>query len=76
VNRHAGLVDGDLLKVGAAVTVDLCVEVREQTSLQKRVVGEVDTSDNVADLVLQTSQYKKAWTQKDVLTITCSVSAK
>lgn len=52
VDGHTGLVDGDLLEVGAAVTVQLGVEVGEETALEQRVVCEVDTADHVAGLEL------------------------
>lgn len=45
--RH---VDGQLLKVGAAVPVQLGVEVREKTALQQRVFGKVDAAHDVAGL--------------------------
>ena len=43
-------VDGQLLKVGAAVTVDLGVEIGEETPLQQRILGKVDAADDVAGL--------------------------
>lgn len=52
VDGHNGTVDGELLKVGTAVTAQLGVEVREDAALQKRVLGEVDAADNVAGLEL------------------------
>lgn len=52
VDRGDGTVDGELLEVGPAVTAELSIEVREDTSLQQRVFGEVDTADNVAGLEL------------------------
>lgn len=45
--RH---VNGELLKVGAAVAVQLGVEVREKTALQQRVFGKVDAAHDVAGL--------------------------
>lgn len=48
VNSSPGTVDGELLKVGAAVSVDLSIKVRKDTALQQRVLGEVDTTDNVS----------------------------
>jgi hypothetical protein len=50
VNRHSRLIDGELLKVGTSVTVDLCVEVREDAALEQRVFAKVDTADNVPRL--------------------------
>lgn len=52
VDRHTGLVDGQLLKVGTSVTVQLGVQVGEQTALEQRVIGEVDTTDDMAGLEL------------------------
>ena len=52
VNRRQRTVDGGLLKDGTAVTVELSIKVREDTSLQQRVVGEVDTTNDMASLEL------------------------
>jgi len=52
VNWNVGLVDRDLLKVGPAVAVDLSVDIREKTALEERVVGEVDTTYNMAGVHL------------------------
>ena len=52
VNRRQGTVDGELLKVGTAVTVELSIKVRKDSSLQQRIVGEVDTANNVSRLEL------------------------
>jgi hypothetical protein len=52
VNGDAWAVDGQLLKVGTAVSVELSVQVGEQTALEEGILGEVDTSDNVARLEL------------------------
>lgn len=52
VNRHNGAVDRQLLKVGAAVAVQLRVEVREDAPLQQRILGEVYAADDVAGLEL------------------------
>lgn len=52
VNRNDGPVDGELLKVGSAVSVQLSVQVREDAALQERILGKVDTSYNVAGLEL------------------------
>lgn len=53
MNWCAGTVDGELLEVGAAVTVELGVEVGEETALEEGVIGEVDTADDVARLELR-----------------------
>lgn len=53
VDWCAGTVDGELLEVGAAVTVELGVEVGEETALQEGVLGEVDTADDMARLELR-----------------------
>lgn len=52
VHGNARLVDGELFKVGATVTVQLSVQVRKQTALQERVFSEVNTTDNVTRLEL------------------------
>jgi hypothetical protein len=52
VDGDMGTVYGQLLEVGAAVTVELGVEVGEKTTLEKRVFGEVNTADYVAWLEL------------------------
>lgn len=49
----ARLVDGQLLEVGAAVTVQLRVKVRVDAALQERVVGEINTTNDVAGLELK-----------------------
>ena len=75
MDRRQGSVDGNLLKVGTAMTVELGIKVRKDTSLQQRVVGEINTTNNVARLKLP----KSAMTpieRKIQLTMTCSVSAK
>lgn len=48
VDRYPRHVDGNLLKVGAAVAVQLRVKVREEPSLQQRVLREVNAAHNVA----------------------------
>lgn len=50
VDGGDGAVDGELLKVGALVAVELGVEVAVKTTLQQRILGEVDTTDDVAGL--------------------------
>lgn len=52
VNRNDGPVDGELLKVGTAMSVDLSVQVREDAALQQRILREVDASHNMAGLEL------------------------
>lgn len=49
---HARTVDGELFEVGAAVAVQLCVQVGEEAALQEGVFGEVDSADDVARLEL------------------------
>lgn len=53
VDWDAGAVDGQLLEVGAAVAVELSVQVGEETALEERILCEVDTADNVARLELK-----------------------
>lgn len=50
MDGHNRTVDGQLLKVRSSVTVDLRVEVREQTALQQRVLREVNTTNNMTRL--------------------------
>jgi hypothetical protein len=52
VDGNARLVNGELFKVGATVTVQLSVQVGKQTALQERVFSEVNTADNVTRLEL------------------------
>jgi hypothetical protein len=59
VNRYAWAVDGQLLKVGAAIPVELSVQVGEETALEEGILGEVDTSDDVAGLELGLSAFVK-----------------
>lgn len=53
VYARAGPVDRKLLEVGVPVAVELRVEIGEDTTLQQRVFGEVDASDNVPGLELE-----------------------
>lgn len=55
MDRNARLVDRQLLKVGATVTVQLSVEVGEQTTLQKGILGKVNTTNDVTRLELSKS---------------------
>lgn len=80
MDGDAGLVDGELFEVGAAVAVELGVEVGEETALEEGVVGEVDAADDVAGLELSCQYF---WTvvmrvrgEEGELTMACSVSAK
>lgn len=50
VDRDDGPVNGKLLEVGAVVAAELRVEVAEETALEKRVLAEVDTADQVGGL--------------------------
>jgi hypothetical protein len=75
VERHTRPVNRDLLKVRPAVSVELCVKVREQTALEKRILGKVDAAYNVARLELLMLVTKNLKCQAEH-TITCSVSAK
>lgn len=45
-------VDRELFKVRSTISVELSVQVREQTALEKRVLGEIDAADDVAGLEL------------------------
>ena len=44
------LIDRQLLKVGTAMTIDLCIEIGEQATLQQWVISEVYASYNMSDL--------------------------
>ena len=35
------------MEIGSAKTTDLCIGIREQTPLQQRIVGEIQTGDNM-----------------------------
>lgn len=50
VDRSTRTVDGQLLKVGTTMAVQLSVQVREDSALQQRILGEVDAADDVARL--------------------------
>lgn len=52
MERNTRPVDGDLLEVGPAVSVQLRVQVREKTSLQQGIIGEIDATDDVSRLEL------------------------
>lgn len=53
VDRHDWAVDGQLLEVGATVTVDLCVKIREDATLKQRVFCEIDTANDMSRLKLE-----------------------
>lgn len=55
--RDAWTVDGNLLKVGAAVSVELSVQIGEEPALKQGVLSEVDTANNVAGLELDLSAF-------------------
>lgn len=73
---HNWTVDGKLLKVGTAMTIELRVEVREYSALKERVVAEVDPTNNMSRLELP--EFRHANTKQALLELTmiCSVSAK
>lgn len=52
MDRNTRAVDGDLFEVGTAMTIQLSVQVGEQTALEQRVIGKVNTADDVAGLEL------------------------
>lgn len=52
VDRNNRPVDGELLKVGAPVTVELRVEVGEDAALEQRILSKINTSHDVARLKL------------------------
>jgi hypothetical protein len=52
VNRDHRPVDGQLLEVRAAISVQLCIKIGEDTSLQEGIFGEVDSSYDVTWLKL------------------------
>jgi hypothetical protein len=76
VDRRQRAVDGELLKVGTAVTVDLGIEVRKDTSLQQRIFSKVNAANNVARLELARLANCRVVCSICQLTMTCSVSAK
>lgn len=78
MDGHNRAIDGKLLEVGTAVTVDLSVEIREDSSLKKGILGEVNATNNVSGLELFASQMCYSPCRKDFrrLTMICSVSAK
>lgn len=52
VNRGPWHIDGQLFKVGATMTIELGIEIGEQSSLEKRIFGKINTSDNMTRLEL------------------------
>lgn len=54
---HPRTVDGELLKIGASIPVQLRVEIGEEPSLQKGIFGEVDSAHDMAGLELQLLVY-------------------
>ncbi len=57
VNWNLGPVDGQLLEVGAAISVELSVQVGEEAALKQGILSEVDTANNVAGLELDLSAF-------------------
>jgi hypothetical protein len=53
VDGNNRAVDGELLKVGTSMAVDLGIKVREDATLKKRILSEVDTTNNVSRLELR-----------------------
>ena len=56
MNWNTRAVDGQLFEVGAVVTVELGIEVGEDTALEERVICEVDAAHDVTRLELETCQ--------------------
>ena len=52
---HARLIDGQLLEVRTTVSVDLGVKIREQASLEQRIVRKINTPYDMCWLILITS---------------------
>lgn len=52
VDGHNRSIDGELFEVGTAMTVQLSIEVGEDPTLQQGVLGEVDTTHDMAGLEL------------------------
>lgn len=75
VDRGDGAVDGELLKVGTSVSVQLSVEIGKDASLKQRVIGEVDAAHDVARLELYSLATDKTL-RRGKHTMICSVSAK
>ena len=50
VQRRDGTIDRNLVKVWPAQTNQLRVEIRKQTPLKQRIVGEIDSGHNVAGM--------------------------
>lgn len=79
VDRNNGPVDGELLKVGATVTVDLGIKIRVDAALKERILGEVDPTNNMTGLELKRCQQIKnssGCNTRHILTMACSTSAK
>jgi len=73
---NARLVDGQLLKIGATISVQLGIKVREKAALKQRVFCEVNAPYDVTRLELKKLVRPILKDRELVLTITCSVSAK
>lgn len=52
VNRNYRSVDGELLEIGTTVSVDLGIKVREDATLKKRIISEVNAPNDMAGLEL------------------------
>lgn len=76
VDAGDGAVDGQLLKVGSTMTVELGIEVGEDATLEQRVFGEVDTANNMTRLELPRVRIDFGACASEDHTMICSVSAK
>ena len=70
-----GTVDWELLKIWAAIPIQLSIEIGEDSSLKQRILGEINSANDMTRLELldcQLSPISLYWCH----TMTCSVSAK
>jgi hypothetical protein len=58
MDRHARLIDGKLFEVWSVMAIELCIQVGEDATLHERIICEIDTAHNVADLVLRLRQMR------------------
>jgi hypothetical protein len=75
VNWCAGTVDGELFEVGTAVTVELGVQIGEETALEEGILGEINAADDMTRLELN-KLVLLVGDDRLRHTMTCSVSAK
>jgi hypothetical protein len=56
VDWNDGTVDWELLKIWAAIPIQLSIEIGEDSSLKQRILGEINSANDMTGLELLDSQ--------------------